>query len=113
ETLTRFQGAFAIRSRLVAARERIQSGDEPWSALAQQKLLRPREAQALSLAPDRFTQQWLLQQTAVASAHRQETLRSVVLQSVSFFLLVLLAVTVGMTAISFFMVLTELITGLT
>lgn|GEM_PF-2353286 len=113
ETLTRFQGAFAIRSRLVAARERIQSGDEPWSALAQQKLLQPREAQALSLAPDRLTQQWLLQQTAVASAHRQETLRSVVLQSVSFFLLVLLAVTVGMTAISFFMVLTELITGLT
>ncbi len=112
ETLARFPASFAIRNRLVAAMQLIHSGENPWSALARQKLLRPREAQALRTAPDRWTQQWLLQQAAVASAHRHESMRGIVLQSVSFGLLVLLAVVVGLTAISFFMVLCELITGL-
>ncbi len=112
ERLTRFQTSFALRNQLAAARERIRSGEDPWSALARQKLLRRREAQALSLAPDSATQQWLLQQAAVASAHRQEIRQGILLQSVSFFLLVLLATAVGLTAVSFFMVLCELITGL-
>jgi hypothetical protein len=66
----------------------------------------------LILAPDRSTEYWLLQQAAVASAHWHESVRGIVLQSVSFFLLVLLAVVVGLTAISFFMLLCEMVTGL-
>lgn len=113
ETLTRFQASSAIRSRLVAATQLMKNGEDPWSALASQKLLRPREAQALTLAPDGSTEYWLLQQATVSSAHRHESVRGIVLQSVSFFLLVLFAVVVGLTAISFFMVLCELIAGLT
>ncbi len=112
ETLTRYQASSAIRNRLVAATQSMKNGDEPWSALARQKLLRPREAQALTLAPDGSTQQWLLQQAAVSRAHWHESVRAVSLQSISLVLLVLLAVGVGLTAISFFMVLCELIVGL-
>jgi type II secretory pathway component PulF len=113
EALSRFHASPVTRNRLVAATHSIKNGEDAWSALARQKLLRPREAQALTLAPDGSTEYWLLQQAAVASAHRHESVRGIALQSVSFFLLVLLAVVVGLTAISFFMVLSELIAGLT
>jgi type II secretory pathway component PulF len=112
ETLTRFQATSTIRTRLVAATQAIKNGENPWAAMASQKLLSPREAQALMLAPDRSTEYWLLQQSAVSNAHRHESVRSIVLQSISFFLLVLLAGVVGATAISFFIVLCELILGL-
>lgn len=113
ETLTRFQASSAIRNRLVAATQSMKNGDNPWSALASQKLLSPREAQALMLAPDGSTEYWLLQQSAVSSAHRHETVRGFLLQSVSLLLLLVLAVVVGATAVSFFIVLCSLISGLT
>ncbi len=112
ETLTRFQASSVIRSRLVAATQLMRNGENPWSAMASQKLLRPREAEALRLAPDGSTQRWLLQQAAVSSAHWHESARGIVLQSVSSLLLVILAVVVAATAISFFMVLCEMIAGL-
>jgi hypothetical protein len=91
----------------------MKNGENPWSALASQNLLSPRESKALMLAPDGSTEYWLLQQSAVSSAHHHESVRGILLQSVSFFLLVVLAIVVGATAISFFMVLCELISGLT
>lgn len=112
-TLTRYQTPTALRSRLVAALRSMENGEDPWSVLARHRLLRRREARALSLAPDGATAHWLLQQAAVASTHRYESLRGIMLKSVSFFLLVGLAIIVGLTAISFFMVLSELISGLT
>lgn len=112
ETLTRFQASSTIRSRLVTATRSMENGENPWAALASQKLISEQEAQALMLAPDASTEYWLLQQSAVSSAHRHESARTIVLQLVSFFLLVLLAVVVGATAISFFMVLCKLISGL-
>jgi type II secretory pathway component PulF len=113
ETLTRFQGSSVIRNRLVAATQSMNNGENPWSALASQKLLSPHEAHALMLAPDGSTEYWLLQQSAVSSAHRHETVLAFLLQSVSLFLLIVLAVVVGATAISFFMVLCVMISGLT
>jgi type II secretory pathway component PulF len=113
ETLTRFQSSSVTRNRLVAATQSMKNGENPWSALASQNLLSPRESKALMLAPDGSTEYWLLQQSAVSSAHHHESVRGILLQSVSFFLLVVLAIVVGATAISFFMVLCELISGLT
>jgi len=113
ETLTRFQASSAIRNRLVAATQSMRNGEDPWSAMASQKLLRQREAQSLRLAPDSSTQRWLLQQAAVSDAHRYESVCGILLQSVSFLLFVILAVVVAATAIGFFMVLCELISALT
>jgi type II secretory pathway component PulF len=113
ETLTRFQASSAIRNRLVAATQSVKNGENPWSALANEKLLSPQETQALMLAPDGPTEYWLLQQSAVASAHKHESLRDILLQSISYFLLVVLAIVVGLTAVSFFAVLCEMIAGLT
>lgn len=113
ETLTRFQASSAIRSRLVAVTQSIRNGEDPWSAMASQKLLRQREAQSLRLAPDGSTQSWLLQQAAVSGAHRYESICGILLQSVSSLLLVILAVVVAATTISVFMVLCELISALT
>jgi len=111
-TLSRYQASFAIRNRLVAATELIRQGENPWLALARQKLLRSGEAEALRQAPDRATQRWLLQQAAVAGTHWHESVRGIVLQAVSLCVMLLLAIVVGMTAISFFLALSELISGL-
>lgn len=113
ETLTRFQASSGIRNRLVAATQSIKNGENAWLALASQKLLSPREAQSLMLAPDGSTEYWLLQQSSVSSAHHHESVRGILLQSVSFLLLVVLALVVGLTGISFFMVLCQMISGLT
>ncbi|HBJ34544.1 MAG TPA: hypothetical protein DDZ51_07225 [Planctomycetaceae bacterium] len=113
ETLTKFQTSSAIRNRLVAARQSMRNGEDPWLAMANQNLLRRQEAESLRLAPDDSTQRWLLQQAAVSGAHRYESVCGILLQSVSFLLLLILASVVGATSIGFFMVLCELISALT
>jgi hypothetical protein len=65
------------------------------------------------LAPDGSTEYWLLQQSSVSTAHRHESVLGILLQSISFLLLLVLAMVVGLTGISFFMVLCEMISGLT
>lgn len=113
ETLTRFQASSVIRNRLVAASQAMKNGENPWLALASQKLLSPREAKSLMLAPDGSTEYWLLQQSSVSTAHRHESVLGILLQSISFLLLLVLAMVVGLTGISFFMVLCRMISGLT
>jgi type II secretory pathway component PulF len=113
ETLTKFHCSAAIRNRLATATKMIDNGDAPWVALANNKLLTAREADSLMLAPDRSTEYWLLQKFALSKAYKSDSLRGIALQAISFFLLVVLAIVVGLTAISFFMVLCQLIAGLT
>lgn len=113
ETLAKFHSSATIRNRLSSATQMIHNGEAPWVAMASNKLITTGEAESLMIAPDRSTEYWLLRKFALSKAYQSDTLRGIVLQGISFLLLVVLAIVVGLTAISFFMVLCELISGLT
>ncbi len=112
EALSRFQSPGSVRRRLAAASTQIAAGQQPWRALCQQGLLNSREANALTQAPNREVQHWILRTEANLRGVRRRWLCHVVPAALSTLTLVLLAMVAALLAIYQFSFLQYLIHGL-
>lgn len=60
----------ALRFRLQRVAEQMETGVDVWTALADQKLISPRRAEAIRAAPDGPTRRWLVQQSEALHRRR-------------------------------------------
>lgn len=112
QTLARYSQRPAARSRFGRANERIQRGEEPWHSLAAEKLISPRDAQALVTTESGRAQAWLLDRSAVTRQSRWIVRGRLVSSTLTFLCTLVLAFIVAWTAISVFMVLYSLVNSL-
>ena len=111
-TLARFSQRADTRRRLGKVDERIDRGEEPWHALASERLISPRDAQALVATDSGRAQAWLLDRSAAARQSRWVTRTRVVTSAMTFLCTLVLAFIVAWAAISVFMVLYSLVSSL-
>ncbi len=112
ESIVNSPGGYGTKRRLSAALSRIDKGEEPWTALTKLHLIQRREARALSVAESQPAQSWILDQfaqrkTMFAIGRRQRHEQIFAIVNV-----VVLGTIVAWTAISMFMLLSQLIASL-
>ena len=102
-----------IRRRLLKACEQIERGADPWKSLANVRLITPREANALCSAKSNQMRAWLLSWSADSYRGRRSIGTILLTKLTSLVSTLLLGIVVAWTAISVFLVLAGLISGLT
>ncbi|MEO9932536.1 type II secretion system F family protein [Rhodopirellula bahusiensis] len=112
ETLAKCHHVPQTRRRLAASCERVERGEDPWTTLANERILTSRESQALSVAGSSDVQAWLLQWLAESRFDRRSIRRHLLTRAVSLASLLLLAAVVAWVCIAIFLVLTSLIGAL-
>jgi type II secretory pathway component PulF len=103
---------FATKRRLSKALTRIKEGAEPWNALATERLIHRREAMSLLQIESNSAEAWILDWFAERRLRNIAGRRETHEQIFAFFNTVVLGIIVAWTAVSVFMVMSELISSL-
>jgi type II secretory pathway component PulF len=98
--------------RLNKVNERMKDGQDEWNALAAEKIISQRDANALKLSADGETQAWLLRWSAVNRQQRLESRAAFLTRLVIGAFNIAIAMLVALTCISVFMTLIKIISSM-
>lgn len=108
-TLARFHHVSRTRRRLSAVCQAIERGEDPWGALAEERLLQPRESRALAAASSDTSRTWLLGWLASARRDRRLSRAHVFEQVFTLGLIFVFGAAVAVVATATFQMLSNLI----
>ncbi len=111
-TLARYHFDGRVRQRLLFARNEIEQGVESWNCLADANILTPQQAHSLASAPSNQIRAWTLRKLATAKLNTAQRRLSIGLAIAQPIVVLIFAAIVLFIFISFFSVLTLMITSL-